>query len=266
MNRKIFETLCTASALALSVAGCATPTVESPPLEVLEKVPVPEPLPEPDLDYTIRTGDRLSNIAFALTGSTENWTAIADRNQIDDPRLLRVGDILIIPRELVSKEGDAAQAASPGTAGANRADANDGAGSTAAPVRSSSTGNAAASNRSGSLPLPETDTTGVTVTAVADRPQPVKLRRPLEPRATPEPAVTRSVEVSGSYYPRGIYAKPNGDARLIMRAAPGAMLPLERSIDNWYRVTTSQGAGYIRASDARIVESSATPGSTASSN
>ena len=64
---------------------------------------------------------------------------------------------------------------------------------------------------------------------------------------------SRFVQVVGSYTPKGVYAQPVGQSRLLMRVTPGTVLPLERDVDGWYRVTTSAGPGYLRADDAQPV-------------
>lgn len=46
---------------------------------------------------TVRRGDTLSNIAAAEFGDPAKWRPIAQANRIDNPRLLRPGQVLIIP-------------------------------------------------------------------------------------------------------------------------------------------------------------------------
>lgn len=49
--------------------------------------------------YTVQSGDSLSHIAKALYGSANKWHAIfeANRDQIDDPDLIKPGQVLKIP-------------------------------------------------------------------------------------------------------------------------------------------------------------------------
>jgi len=49
-------------------------------------------------EYTVIDGDRLPEIAFRLLGSAELWRPIALANGIEDPRSLRAGAKLAIPR------------------------------------------------------------------------------------------------------------------------------------------------------------------------
>jgi len=45
----------------------------------------------------VQTGDRLSNIAGEEYGDPSNWRPIADANDLDDPRRLEPGRLLVIP-------------------------------------------------------------------------------------------------------------------------------------------------------------------------
>lgn len=298
MCTKPVETLTFSIVLAVSLAGCATPGSQPPPASA------PDIAPVADLEYTVRPGDQLSTIARDLTGSLDNWTRIARRNRIDDPTQLRVGQTLTISHRLINSgdvaderpagttDQPASSAAPAGLASSDRNTLTD---RPAAPA--GNTGNAPADSPAGhavtattvapdtngqpvdtsalinsgpdlpvpvSLPMPDTDVTEVTLSAVARQPDRFDIQRQ-SPRDDKGQATSRRrIEVSGSYYPRGIYAEPHGSARLLMRATPGTRLPLERTFHNWYRVTTSQGAGYIRANDARIIRTGAQPGPTAS--
>jgi nucleoid-associated protein YgaU len=49
-------------------------------------------------EYVVREGDTLAKIAEQELGAAEKWTLIAKANGIDDPRELRVGQKLMIPR------------------------------------------------------------------------------------------------------------------------------------------------------------------------
>ena len=57
------------------------------------------PSPMGDVSHQVRTGDTLSGIA-AIYGSTP--TALAARNQLANPDLIRVGQVLVIPRTVTS--------------------------------------------------------------------------------------------------------------------------------------------------------------------
>ncbi len=58
------------------------------------------PKTSPDLEKTwvVRRGDRLSAIAAAVYRDPAEWRAIAEANQIRDPRSLRPGLVLTLPR------------------------------------------------------------------------------------------------------------------------------------------------------------------------
>lgn len=57
------------------------------------------------------------------------------------------------------------------------------------------------------------------------------------------------IKVIGSYFPKVVYRSPYLDAKLLMRVAPGTVLPLEKLDDGWYRVSTDKGVGYLRTID-----------------
>jgi LysM repeat protein len=67
-------------------------TASDPPLRVTvaKVVPVPAPLPR----YTVVSGDTLSGIG-ARTGRT--WEQLASYNHIQNPNLIYVGDLVVIP-------------------------------------------------------------------------------------------------------------------------------------------------------------------------
>jgi LysM repeat protein len=58
------------------------------------------PTASPDFEktYVVKRGDTLSGIAFALYRDTTVWRAIAQNNQIQDPRTLQPGQVLQLPR------------------------------------------------------------------------------------------------------------------------------------------------------------------------
>ena len=83
---------------------------------------------------------------------------------------------------------------------------------------------------------------------------------PIDPNAPRPTQVYRGkgtqVKVIGSYYPKGIYTEPAAYSKLILRAAPGTLFVLDRQVNDWYKIETASGSGYIRTSDAAIVEKS----------
>jgi len=104
------------------------PVLENEPEPYLEPEPIPEPEPyaepspmaipadeppviatpepvveavEPELDYTdyvVESGDTLGKISKKMYGTTANWKKIAQFNSITDPRLLKVGKTIRIPK------------------------------------------------------------------------------------------------------------------------------------------------------------------------
>ena len=77
--------------LAIQITGCAL-TQKSEPEEAVIEGPV---------YYTVEQDDRLSDIAYALTGSIDNWVVIAEYNDVKDARKIRTGDVLEIPVDLI---------------------------------------------------------------------------------------------------------------------------------------------------------------------
>ncbi len=59
---------------------------------------VPKNSPNVDKAYVVRRGDSLSGIASALYNDPTKWRAIAEANDIDDPRYLQPGQKLTVPK------------------------------------------------------------------------------------------------------------------------------------------------------------------------
>ncbi|MCI0489630.1 MAG: LysM peptidoglycan-binding domain-containing protein [Blastocatellia bacterium] len=51
----------------------------------------------PDQTYTVKTGDTLSSIAATQLRDPFKWRLLAEANEIDNPRILEAGRILIVP-------------------------------------------------------------------------------------------------------------------------------------------------------------------------
>jgi nucleoid-associated protein YgaU len=72
---------------------------------VPDKVPPPPPAgprvmsarPEPGRNYTVRSGDFLSRIAVRAYGTVSGITLIIAENNIRNPNLIYVGQVLYIP-------------------------------------------------------------------------------------------------------------------------------------------------------------------------
>ena len=53
------------------------------------------------VQYVVKTGDNLVLIAADVTRERENWRRIADFNRIANPATLKVGQTILIPKDLV---------------------------------------------------------------------------------------------------------------------------------------------------------------------
>lgn len=192
------------------------------------------------VEYTVKSGDRLSVIAKKVTGQSSTWREIAAFNSIDNPRNLQPGTVLAIPTELI-----VAGYKSPTSASVTQSEQLL---STPAVAQSSSL----------AVRLNKAEEVTVVVT-------PINTNRdfelnPIDPNA-PRPVQNYSgngakIKVIGSYYPKGIYIEPAAYSKLILRAAPGTLFVLDRQVNDWYKIETDSGSGYIRTSDAAIVEKS----------
>jgi len=228
--------------LTLFLHGCATTGTDSS-VDTLDEELIQ------DAQYTVKRGDLLGDIAIATTGKISNWRTIATYNGITDPRKLKVGTILLIPARLLT-ENDIADTSS-----------------------SKSRSIAAASDSSTQGSIPTTNALAVVQSSVDAEDnlaevviEPVAINRSfdlnpikksdLNTQASSEsgPEVPR-IRVIGTYYPKGIYKQPASYSTLMMRVAPGSLFELEREVNDWYKVITSQGVGYLRAVDGVIVES-----------
>lgn len=229
---------------AISMTGCATTSNR-------DGSAASDPI---DINYEVKPGDRLGDIALRLTGEIRNWETIAARNEISNPRTLAVGKVIVIPGELlqpvypIDVEEDVPQA-TPSVIADNKA--------LAPPV---TTGNGVSIVRGRGAPVgePAQDTANISMSAVT-------VNRSFELQPINEPPQEESgephydsqapqVRVSGTYFPKGIYDQPANYARLISRAAPGTLFRLDSEINDWYKIVTDQGIGYIRQRDSALVD------------
>lgn len=190
------------------------------------------------VEYTVKSGDRLSVIAEEVTGQSSTWREIAAFNSIDNPRNLQPGTVLAIPTELIVNYRTSTSA------------------QTNPSERITQTPEAQSSSLA--VRLNEAEDVSVVVT-------PINTNRdfelnPIDPNA-PRPTQSyrgegTQIKVIGSYYPKGIYTEPAAYSKLILRAAPGTLFVLDRQVNDWYKIETASGSGYIRTSDAAIVEKS----------
>lgn len=177
--------------------------------------------------HTVKSGDRLSDIAKQYTGTAENWRNIAAFNEISNPRRLRVGATIEIPMSM-----------SPGYVD-NRAKA----GKNTLPAKPST-------------PTVSNETPDVATVVI----KPVDSNRNFELKPLPTDqsqhasSASAYIKIVGSYYPKGVYSQPAPYSALLLRVAPGTLFEFDRKVNDWYKVNTDKGAGYIRAVDGLIIE------------
>ena len=259
-------------ATSLALGACSTPGADVPDDGVrAEELRV--------VRYAIVRGDRLSAIARDFTGDEGLWRTIADLNGIADPRRLAVGQILEIPAALIPEtEREARLAASVPLGAETDADGDADNAATrlaelrertvAAPTSGDASGTAsdaparpsagtpavAGPGRAVQLPSePASEPASEPVVVSAVRTREAFERSPIDETTIVGAAGSRSVKVIGSYTPKGVYERPEGDSRVIMRITPGTVLPLERTVEGWYQVLTSAGPGYLRDRDAEEI-------------
>jgi len=201
-----------------------------------------------DVSYTVQRGDRLGDIAREFTGDVSLWEEIAASNGIVDPRSLRAGSVLLIPAELIPGHAERSEPVA---------------------VRDPMPARRVPTD------APAAVTPGLAVRQAAPvELSPVDVNRrfelsPIDERATPAgsgdgrgarldfPGIDapggRQVKVIGSYFPKGIYAQPATYSKLLMRVAPGTLFELDAEVGDWYGVVTSEGVGYLRDGDGRVV-------------
>ncbi len=190
--------------------------------------------------YTVQGGDRLSDIALEYTGDSSNWRDIAAFNNISDPRKMRVGSILEIPTDLI-----------PGYEIARSTVPEPQAATVLPPVTSLTV---AHSSDPAQL-LSKEELAPVVVTPI-DTNRNFNLE-PLDENAIGTGSYSgakRQVKVVGSYFPKGIYSEPAAYSTLLMRVTPGAHFSLEQQVNDWYKIDTEKGIGYIRIADAELLD------------
>ncbi len=70
-------------------------TIPAPDFELPTKTPIPENLfPGQEIEYQVEPGDTLETIAAQFNSTAD---VIAERNEIEDPNDIGVGDVLIVP-------------------------------------------------------------------------------------------------------------------------------------------------------------------------
>lgn len=217
----------------LLAAGCATPLAQTKADTASTTTATSE------VRHIIAPGDRLSDIALKYTGKVSQWKAIAAYNNITDPRTLRIGDAVTIPPTMLVDRSKV-DSESLDLAGNSGASANVATGTMALQRTRDAEPDAkdvqvapVTSNRSFQLERMDESDIGKTKTKGVNPPR---------------------IKVVGTYYPKGVYQQPASYSKLMMRVAPGTVFELDREVNDWYKVNTSQGTGYLRAVDARLIE------------
>lgn len=223
----------------LLVACGSTPERSSTQQPLIDDVPyqVTEDYTSGVISYTIQRGDRLADIALEFTGLSSNWREIANYNNIANPRSLSVGAVLDIPTHLIP--------------GYQRP--------TPAPIIQAQPVLTAPVAQTSSLGVRRNQPTNVAPVVVT----PINTNRNFDLNPIDSSTQTQSrsyagggaqVKVSGSYYPKSVYAGPDYASKMIQRVSPGTLFVLESQVNEWYKIQTNAGTGYIRTSDAAIVE------------
>lgn len=231
--------------LLISLQGCATiPDQTSPPdIE-------PSTVYDTIIEHTIESGDRLVDLSAKYTGDNNQWGAIAAYNDITNPRSLKIGDIVAIPYSLIPEALRTEELRLSTRVFGEDATRKDVAGNPNAPA---------------TLPVSPTSTLALKRQAAPASSdvivQPVTTNKSFDLKPVDESELRRTgstsseaakVRVIGSYYPKGIYQQPASYSTLLMRVAPGTVFELEREINDWYKVVTADGIGYLRSVDGSI--------------
>lgn len=237
-----YRNLFSAVTLSVVLAACGGTPKRSPNAVQLPDDDAPYQVTEDYtsgvIDYTVQRGDRLSDIALEFTGLSSNWREIAEYNNISNPRSLREGTVLSIPTGMI-----------PGYQQP-----------TPQPIIQMQTIQ--------SVPLAQTTTMAVRRNQAIDV-APVQVTAantnrnfdllPFDPATSSNQSQSYTgggtqVKVIGTYYPKGIYTEPAPYSKLIMRVAPGTLFVLDSQVNDWYKIQTTGGTGYIRTNDAAIIE------------
>ncbi len=75
-----------------------TMTLREYRLAAIQAAQTPQQSPNVEKSYLVRRGDTLASISQALYRTPAHWRELADANGITDPRRLRPGQVLTVPR------------------------------------------------------------------------------------------------------------------------------------------------------------------------
>ncbi|MBX2881834.1 MAG: LysM peptidoglycan-binding domain-containing protein [Granulosicoccus sp.] len=243
------KTLVSTCLLLLAIQGCASLPQGKDSDQSGDAASISEVI------YIVKPGDSLSDIALRLTGNINNWKALAEYNDIADPRILAAGETLRIPQHLLvsihelNKTPSGSDTEQPDWVLVNTSpNGTGGAGNTAATIPA-----AMAVKRAESALTAEER---VKLYAVSvnrqfdlqpfDATKAAKSVAPAREKKT-DPSF---IKVIGTYFPKGVYEGPGNYTRLLMRVSPGTVFELDREVNDWYKVQTEQGTGYLRRADA----------------
>ena len=237
-------TLATLTSVLVLLQGCVTAPMET------ELITAPI-VHSGDIEtlHRVRPHERLGDIALHYTGNATNWQNIAKYNGISNPRHLRIGAMIAIPNSLLLPQDSQAQATA-----ARKKDLQLVAASR--PNATTTTTNALAVKRS----TFESSNDAVLAPMVANRAfklNPIEETKSISQTQNQRPAVM--VQIVGTYYPKGIYRQPANYSTLVVRAAPGTLFDVEHLANDWYKIATRNGIGYLRADDGKVVTVKARP-------
>ena len=209
----------------LSLAACSTvlhqKTADLPQSgQTGEPLIAPEPETPSDLTYTVERGDILSGIAKKTTANGDNWHKIALYNGINNPSDIKVGDVIMIP-------GDMLRPSLRPTAEISRHSDSD-----SQPINTAA------------VKTEESEIADSTTEAAVEQDE-------NETLTAQKVSATTRITVEGSYYPKAIYDKPNYTGDLLMRVSPGTSLEYIGDVDDWVEVQLESGSGFIHRSDVR---------------
>ncbi|MDB4224062.1 LysM peptidoglycan-binding domain-containing protein [Granulosicoccus sp.] len=235
--------LATLASVLVLLQGCASAPMETEVIAPSTHSDVVETL------HRVRPHERLGDIALRYTGDATNWERIARYNGISNARHLRIGAMIAIPNSLLLPQGSQAQ-----TTAAKKKDLQLVAASR--PNATTTTTNTLAVKRGSVEKSPDAVLEPV-VTNRAFKLSPIKDSTPTSQTQNKRPAL--KVQIVGTYYPKGIYRQPANYSTLVMRAAPGTLFDVEYLANDWYKIITENGIGYLRADDGKVVSVSAQP-------
>ena len=222
------------------VSACSTPA--QPPLTPAVDTPyeLREDYTSGVIHYTVRNGDTLHDIAEDYTGDGDNWQALAAINKIANANKLLPGTVVQIPSTLIPGYEDKRvvrmNAQSPPAVLAIK---------TAEPLEVAPVLVATAKpNREFELqPIDPND---------PSKSQGVAVMSSNTATGAQQYDSATHVIVIGSYVPQGVYEEPAPYSRLMMRASPGTKFLLLSQVNDWFKIETDKGIGFIRTSDATV--------------